>query len=488
VIELVPGAMVTPTLRLVRALGAGGMGRVWIAYHLGLRTQVVVKFVSEELAQDPDALARFSREAAAASQVKSPHVVQMIDYGVTPHGTPYIAMELLEGKDLFQLLGRYGTLSQEGVAKIVTQVSRALMRANEKGIVHRDIKPENIFLIDAGGGEIFAKVLDFGIAKASIHDTGRATGTGTMLGTPLYMSPEQVLGSKDIDHRSDQWSLGVVAFEALTGAPPFAGDTVGAISVAICHAPIPKPSERNRAIGPAVDAWFLRACAREVSKRFTSAKEMAEALVIAISEDSEDENARTREVKKDEPFSFGTSVALPPAIRPQAVPTMVEVFEETETRRPGAGTTDAVTARTTDGQGPTSADRRRRLLPAYLAGGFLLSAVAIVLVVRLLSGGHDGAPTNVPRKTPASAASSSPPQTPTTTEETTASPIPSVVAPVSSPLTTAAPVMSQSALPPVVMSAPTSTKPTAPPSSTGAPTTTATVPPKPKKGSNVIIE
>src|SRR5262249_42432486 len=129
--ELVAGALVTPNLRLVRALGQGGMGRVWIADHLALRTQVVVKFMSEELAQSDEALARFSREAAAASQVKSPHVVHMIDFGVAQNGLPYIAMELLEGKDLSQLIARYGVLSPEGVSRIVTQVGRALTRAHE---------------------------------------------------------------------------------------------------------------------------------------------------------------------------------------------------------------------------------------------------------------------------------------------------------------------------------------------------------------------
>lgn len=216
---LEPGVMVTPSLRLVRPLGAGGMGRVWIADHLGLRAQVVVKFMAPQLVDSEDALRRFSREAEAASKVKSPHVVHISDYGIALNGQPYIAMELLEGKTLAEVIARYGALDPAAVAKIVTHVARALARAHAKGVVHRDIKPDNIFLIDVGGGEIFAKVLDFGVAKAAFAES-RTTGTGVMVGTPMYMSPEQILGARHVDHRSDLWSLGVVAFEALTATVP----------------------------------------------------------------------------------------------------------------------------------------------------------------------------------------------------------------------------------------------------------------------------
>ncbi len=278
--ELREGALVTPALRLVRPLGAGGMGRVWVAEHLGLRTQVVVKFMAEELARNPDALARFSREAAAASQVRSPHVVHMIDHGVATNGAPFIAMEMLDGYDLRHLLDERRTIEPSEVAAIVAQVARALAGAHQRGIVHRDIKPENVFLTDAGSGELFVKILDFGIAKSidGADAASRATGTGAMIGTPFYMSPEQVLGQKTIDHRADLWSLGVLAFEALTGELPFVGDTIGAVSVAICHGPIPRPSERNPRLSPAIDGWFARACERDVARRFGSAKELADAL------------------------------------------------------------------------------------------------------------------------------------------------------------------------------------------------------------------
>jgi serine/threonine protein kinase len=197
--------MVTPSLRLLRPLGAGGMGSVWIARHLGLDANVVVKFMSEELATNGQALERFRREAAAAADVRSPHVVQTFDYGLSADGVPYIAMELLEGESLRQRLDRERRLVPRDVITIVAHCAKALSRAHDRGVVHRDIKPDNIFLTDGGDGEVFAKVLDFGIAKSSAANHV-ATSTGAVLGTPYYMSPEQVLGAKGVDARTDLWA------------------------------------------------------------------------------------------------------------------------------------------------------------------------------------------------------------------------------------------------------------------------------------------
>ncbi|WP_437678164.1 serine/threonine-protein kinase [Sorangium sp. So ce131] len=276
-----PGLHVTPHIRLVRPLGRGGMSSVWVAEHLGLRTQVVVKFLSDALAQSPEMVARFQREAALASQVKSPHVVQMIDHGLAPNGVPYIAMELLEGRDLRQLLAARGPLAPHEVVAILWQVAKALGRAHERGVVHRDIKPDNIFLCDVGHGELFVKVLDFGIAKVGAASDLGATKTGVTLGTPYYMSPEQVMGAK-VDARADVWSLGVVAYECLTGRRPFDEPTIGALSIAICQGEIAPPTRANRALPPGVDAWFQRACARAPAARFGTARELVDELARAL--------------------------------------------------------------------------------------------------------------------------------------------------------------------------------------------------------------
>ena len=279
--------MVTPSVKLVRPLGHGGMGAVWVADHLALRTQVVVKFIASGLKTNKEAQERFSREAAAASQVKSPHVVQTFDHGITDEGIPYIVMELLDGRDLGEYLDHGGRMAPELVVEVVGQLARALDRAHEKGIIHRDIKPGNIYLCDAGrSGEVFVKLLDFGIAKGvdvlNADGVDSGTKTGSMIGSPFYMSPEQILGAKNIDHRSDLWSVGVVAFEMLTGKKPFDAETMGGLAIKIHSEPLPAPSEVLAELDPAVDAWFARACARDVTQRFGSAKELAEELARAL--------------------------------------------------------------------------------------------------------------------------------------------------------------------------------------------------------------
>jgi serine/threonine-protein kinase len=257
------------------------MGSVWLADHLTLQTQVVVKFMHAAVAGDSAGRERFTREAIAASRVKSPHVVQTFDHGVTSEGVPFIVMERLEGEDLGRRIQK-GFMSPAEVASTLTQVCRALSRAHAAGIVHRDIKPENIFLCDVGSDEPFVKLLDFGIAKNSLNPTlEKGTQTGAMMGTPYYMSPEQFSGAKDIDYRTDLWSLGIVAYEALTGVRPFDASTIGGLAIAVYTATFAMPSQIRPHLGAGIDAWFRKACARPVAERFSSAKEFAEAFSLA---------------------------------------------------------------------------------------------------------------------------------------------------------------------------------------------------------------
>ncbi len=278
-VELRPGQQVTSTVRLVRPLGQGGMAAVWLADHAGLETRVVVKFLSSALSANEEALARFRHEAAASAQVKSPHVVQVFDYGVMEGGPPFIVMEYLEGRDLAQALDA-GPLPPREVLEIVIQVARALTRAHAAGIIHRDIKPENIFLCDGGDGEAFVKLLDFGIAKATHKVVDARTQDGQVVGTPFYMSPEQIVG-QTVDLRADLWALGVVTFEALTGMRPFEGETVGAITLAI-HSATPKLTTHRPLLPAPIDAWFAKACALQPSARFGGAKEMSQGLAEAL--------------------------------------------------------------------------------------------------------------------------------------------------------------------------------------------------------------
>jgi serine/threonine protein kinase len=276
--QLAENTVVAGRFRLKRLIGRGGMGSVWEASHLRLDIPCAVKFM--DLAAITEAYSRFEREAKAAAQLRSPHVVQILDHGVCDDGTPYIAMELLDGEDLGKRLTRLGRLSPPDLVHIIGQVSRALTKAHQLGIVHRDLKPDNIFLVRDDDREI-AKVLDFGIAKSVGHDlsTGGSTKTGAMLGTPFYMSPEQAQGIKQVDSRSDLWALAIICFEALTGRRPFVSEALGDLLIQIIVTPLPIPSQ----FGPVptgFDTWWLRAASRDPAQRFQTAREFADSLAL----------------------------------------------------------------------------------------------------------------------------------------------------------------------------------------------------------------
>jgi serine/threonine protein kinase len=263
---------------LDRKLGQGAMGSVWSAEHLSLRSQVAVKFIDPHIASEPDALARFLREARAAASLRSPHVVQILDHGVD-NGAPYIVMELLEGETLGARLRRRGSLAPAEVADLLTQVARAVAKAHEVGIVHRDLKPDNIFIVQNDDADL-AKVLDFGIAKvtgANVGASAPGTRSGALMGTPVYMSPEQAEGTKQVDFRSDLWSLGVIAYECLLGRRPFESEAIGSLVLDICSRPLPIPSDIGE-VPAGFDAWFARACSRDPAGRFSGAKEQLQEL------------------------------------------------------------------------------------------------------------------------------------------------------------------------------------------------------------------
>ncbi|MFO0587847.1 MAG: serine/threonine-protein kinase [Polyangiaceae bacterium] len=282
-ISLSPGLLIAKKFRLDREIARGGMGSVWAAFNSQLETPIAVKFMSPEGVGSPELVARFQREAKAAAQIRSPHVVQIFEHGMHG-GLPFIVMELLEGEDLGARLRREERLSLPQVGEIVTQVCKALRRAHEMGIVHRDLKPANVFLARHDDDEI-VKVLDFGIAKSlatSGENDDASTQTGTLVGTPHYMSPEQAQRSKLIDARSDLWSLGVIAFRALTGRVPFKGDDMINVLVKVCTEAPPVASSLAPELGPEVDAFFARALCRELDGRFQSAREMAEAFAAML--------------------------------------------------------------------------------------------------------------------------------------------------------------------------------------------------------------
>lgn len=276
---LAAGDVIAGKYRLDRVIGRGGMGSVWAARHAQLDMPVALKFI-DPVADAPEARARFEREARAAGQLRSPHVVQILDHGIDGD-RPYIAMELLEGEDLGERLRREGRLSVAAAARILTQAAKALRRAHEAGIIHRDLKPSNIFLARFDDDEV-VKLLDFGVAKlhvsGAIEGGNQFTQTGVVFGSPSYMSPEQARGVRVLDHRSDLWSLAVILFRAITGVKPFSASSIGDLVIKLCIDPLPVPSSIAPDLPRGVDAFFARAFERDPEKRFATAVEMAAAF------------------------------------------------------------------------------------------------------------------------------------------------------------------------------------------------------------------
>jgi serine/threonine-protein kinase len=276
------GARLSGSIELVRPLGSGAMSSVWAARRAGSSELVAVKIAEPELAADQVALARFSREARLAERLSTPHVARGLDHGVTDDGRPFIVMELLDGETLHQRLERAGRLAAQHTVEVLEQVAQALDEAHALGIVHRDIKPANIFLADDGVG-VAVKVLDFGIAKRTgVGEPSVVTEAGRSVGTPDYMSPEQLLSAREVDHRSDQWALAVVAYRCLTGRLPFSSATFAGLCMAICTGRHAAPSLIDPRLPRALDAWFARALDVDRDQRFGSAGETIATLARTL--------------------------------------------------------------------------------------------------------------------------------------------------------------------------------------------------------------
>lgn len=279
---LSPQTVVAGRYRLEKEIAHGGMGSVWMALDDSLERHVAIKFMDGGLAASSAARRRFEREAKSSAKLRGHNVVQIFDYGVDDE-RPFLVMELLEGEDLGARLRRSGDrLSMKELVPIALGTASGLEVAHAAQVVHRDLKPANVYLAKSGIEEI-VKLLDFGLAKAlGVDPTAAkvttATKKGLMMGTPLYMSPEQARASKQVDHRADLWSFAVVLFRALTGHLPFKGDLLADLLMQICVKPIPPPSSFAPDLPKGADAFFERALRRDPAERFQSAREMGAAF------------------------------------------------------------------------------------------------------------------------------------------------------------------------------------------------------------------
>jgi serine/threonine protein kinase len=262
-------------------IAEGGMGSIWAAEQMGLGREVALKFLSGAVAERPGVIERFNLEARTLARVNSPHSPQVFDHGVCEDGTPYIAMELIAGTELREWVGQRGPMSLAQVTRLVEQVALALTAAHELGIVHRDIKPDNI-LLSGGDDDFHVKLIDFGIAKSLLSKKGAfITQVGASVGTPDYMSPEQVSGSTSIDERTDVWSLGVVAYWCFTRALPFEADGSTAVFLSILNGALKPVSTLRPDLPVGIDEWFDQALSRDVNGRFATAALMSRGLADA---------------------------------------------------------------------------------------------------------------------------------------------------------------------------------------------------------------
>jgi serine/threonine protein kinase len=337
--------------RVVSLLGEGGMGVVYLAQHPVIGRKVAIKLLHAALARDPDIVSRFFNEARAIHMIAQENIVEILDFGQTTDGQPYFIMEYLTGESLSEAVGR-GPMAPVAVEEIGVQMCRALGAAHAKGIVHRDLKPHNVQLVDKGDGGLHVKILDFGVAKILASPDGAQsvkTRTGSLMGTPLYMSPEQCKGAGALDHRTDIYSLGVMLFEMLSGRPPFIAEGVGELFAKHMLEEPPSLLDFVPQTPHHMAAAIMKSLAKEPRDRFQTMEEFRQALLGEL------------------------KVAAIPARTGRQASASVG----TQTLSPRASTT--LSSATSEIDGPLSPPARRKRV--YAIAGGVAAAVIIGLLV-----------------------------------------------------------------------------------------------------------
>jgi serine/threonine-protein kinase len=388
------GDLVDEKYRVVRLIGEGGWGLVFEAENVRTYKRVALKMLRANAGVTPDIQARFQREAQAAGRIGSEHIVEVFDLGVLTDGTHYMVMELLTGQDLATRLRERGPLEPLVALRVLIQLLDGLGAAHEAGILHRDLKPENLFLVPTRGGEEFVKILDFGISKFNLDAAGvaSATMTGAVLGSPCYMAPEQARGLKQIDVRTDLYSVGALMFECLTGRVPFEGDNFNDLMFKIVLAPRPNPTQLNPSLDPRLAEIVMKSIACDPLERFQNAPEMRAAMVQWL-ESKGMPSVRPPELKRvfrttprtdgnRKSSTPGTSGTPPTQGRPSAIVTTKDPGHWSgETLRAESGTETPLASSSATPQATLQSRAAPQRKPAGLLWGIAVAGVLLATAV-----------------------------------------------------------------------------------------------------------
>ena len=389
------GDVLAGKYRVDRILGIGGMGMVVSALHLELEQQVAIKFMLPAALENPEAAARFMREARAAGRLTSEHVCRVSDVGRFDTGVPYIVMEYLEGRDLGTLLKRKGPMPVDQAVDYILQASEGMAEAHGHGIVHRDLKPDNLFLADRSDGSQIVKVLDFGISKASV--TGIATKTGDIMGSPAYMAPEQMVSTKDVDARADVWSLGVILYQLISGRMPFIADTLPALCLAVINDAPPSLESVRKNLPHGLAQVVMKCLAKHKDERYRNVHELAMALAPYGKPESMAAVTRIRSMLQRKRPPTPPPLMMLPSEFSDVAPTLIGTHDSIDipNQTPLPPKATRTTIGSSSGESMSMSSTRQRRVPRGVVGALVgaIALVGLIIVMVMIKKGNSGDPT-----------------------------------------------------------------------------------------------